>query len=343
MAMSSVVSLNIHASQFPGAVRRDLIESLELRQVNHKFHYESFKQAAKWLALHQAYSPSRTDPDCADTYDRAFAETTRRVEADAVHLVGLGCGGGQKDARCLALLARAGKRLCYTPCDVSTALVLEARRAALERVPESECVPLVCDLVRTQDLPTLLETELAPGRGNNAMIQPSRFARILTFFGMIPNFDPRQILPALSALVRPSDWLLFSANLAPGSDYGAGVRQILPLYDNALTREWLMTFLLDLGVENADGEIRFQIEEDPTLPLLARIAAYFSFSRAREIWMEGRVFTFGAGDQIRLFFSYRHTPQLIRTMLGQHGLQVIEEWVTRSVEEGLFLVSRMER
>ena len=80
---------------------------------------------------------------------------------------------------------------------------------------------------------------------------------------MIPNFEPQVILPRLAALLRPADYLLFSANLAPGADYAAGVQRILPLYDNALTRDWLMTFLLDLGVETADGELRFVIEDDP--------------------------------------------------------------------------------
>ena len=42
--MSDIASVAIHASQFPEAVRRDLIESLRRRRVNHKFHYDSVKQ-----------------------------------------------------------------------------------------------------------------------------------------------------------------------------------------------------------------------------------------------------------------------------------------------------------
>ena len=40
---------------------------------------------------------------------------------------------------------------------------------------------------------------------------------------MIPNFEPQIILPKLATLVRPKDFLLFSANLAPGKNYAAGV------------------------------------------------------------------------------------------------------------------------
>ncbi|MEK7782181.1 MAG: hypothetical protein AAB370_11840, partial [Verrucomicrobiota bacterium] len=101
--MSSVVNVAIHESQSPENVRRDLLESLRTRRVNHKFHYDSVKQTNKWLALHQVYSPSRNDADCATTYDQAFAEAVDRITAKQVHLIGLGCGGGQKDARLLKL------------------------------------------------------------------------------------------------------------------------------------------------------------------------------------------------------------------------------------------------
>src|SRR5271170_687326 len=54
-------------------VRRDLLESLRTRRVNHKFHYDSVKQTQKWLALHQVYSPSRNDADCQAIYEQSFA------------------------------------------------------------------------------------------------------------------------------------------------------------------------------------------------------------------------------------------------------------------------------
>jgi hypothetical protein len=64
---------------------------------------------------------------------------------------------------------------------------------------------------------------------------------------MIPNFEPHAILPKLASLVSPNDHLLFSGNLAPGPAYEEGVRKVFPQDDNALTREWLFTLLLDLG------------------------------------------------------------------------------------------------
>jgi L-histidine N-alpha-methyltransferase len=329
--MSSLVNVAFHASQFPENVRRDLLESLRTRRVNHKFHYDSVKQSQQWLALHQAFSPSRTDADCAATYDRSFAAAVARIDSRRVHLIGLGCGGGQKDTRLLKVLQDSGRKAFYTPSDVSAAMVLVARQTAMGVVAPGDCFPLVCDLGSVDDLPAVLEELPAPDA-----------ARLVTFFGMIPNFEPEVILPRLAGLLRPADYLLFSANLAPGTDYAAGVQRILPLYDNALTRDWLMTFLLDLGVEANDGELRFGAEDDPGGSGLKRVAAYFRFVRPREIQVNAQRFRFPAGESIRLFFSWRHTPALVRRLLGEHGLKVLDRWITKSEEEGVFLVSRAD-
>jgi hypothetical protein len=328
--MPSLAAVTIHASQFPQNVRRDLLDSLRTRQVNHKFHYDSVKQTQQWLALHQAYSPSRTDADCAATYDRSFEAVANRITARRVHLMGLGCGGGQKDTRLLRLLQDSGKEISYTPSDVSTAMVLTAWQTSLGVLAAERCTPLVCDLASADDSPSALADQAPPDA-----------ARLITFFGMLPNFEPGIILPRLASLVRPEDCLLFSANLAPGSDYAEGVQRILPLYDNALTRDWLMTFLLDLGVERADGVLRFVVESDPSGLGLKRVVACFQFVRPREVCVDEERFEFPIGAEILLFFSYRHTPALVRSLLGQYGLLVHEQWITSSEEEGVFLACRV--
>ena len=322
--MSQLANVTIHPSQFPDAVRRDLLKSLRTRRVNHKFHYDSIKQTGKWLALHQAYSPTRNDADCRAVYAQSFTAAAAHIKSSRVHVIGLGCGGGQKDTRLLKLLKAHGKEVFYTPCDVSAAMVLTARKTALTIVPERNCFPLVCDLAAAGDLQKILVTR-----------DPS----IVTFFGMIPNFEPGEILPKLAALVRPEDLLLFSANLAPGKSYAAGVKQVLPQYDNPPTRDWIMTFLLDLGVERRDGELRITIENGGSG--LKRIMARFHIRRARRIEIGNEACNFKNGDSIQLFFSYRYTPERVQVALGRHGLQVGEQWTAKSGEEGVFLVRRL--
>jgi uncharacterized SAM-dependent methyltransferase len=333
--MSKTASVTIHESQFPESVRRDLLESLRTRRVNHKFHYDSVKQTQKWLALHQAFSPTRNDADCRAIYEKGFAAAAERIKAKQVHVIGLGCGGGQKDTRLLKLLKSRGRKIFYTPCDVSAAMVLVARETALAVLPEKNCFPFVCDLATADDLQQLAGPRCCAASDDRQVVPT---ARLITFFGMIPNFEPQEILPRLKAMVRPKDFLLFSANLAPGSNYAAGVETILPQYDNELTRDWLMTFLLDLGVEQSDGELRFAVEAGGLG--LKRVVARFYFSRARQVKVDGECFKFRRGESIRLFFSYRYTPERVCKILASHKLEVCSQWIAKSGEEGVFLARR---
>ncbi len=325
--MTSSVSVAIHPSQFPEQVRRDLLRSLRTRRVNHKFHYDSVKQTQKWLALHEAHSPARSDAGCLSTYEQAFVGAAEQIPARRVQVVGLGCGGGQKDVQLLKQLLARGKQISYAPGDVSVAMVLVARAAARALLPPEKCFPFVCDLAAMENL---AEVVVAPDR--------RRAARLVTFFGMIPNFEPGRILPKLVGLLRPEDFLLFSANLAPGPDYAAGMAKILPQYDNPLTGDWLMAFLLDLGVVPRDGKLLFSVEIGALG--LRRVMARFHFHRARRITVGRREFFFARGESIRLFFSYRYTPAHVRRTLSRHGLAVCHEWIAKSAEEGVFLCRR---
>jgi L-histidine N-alpha-methyltransferase len=322
--MKSAANVLVHESQFPENIRRDLLTSLRARKINHKFHYDSVKQTQKWLALHQIYSPTRNDKNVRAIYESAFESVAAKIKSKSVHVIGLGCGGGQKDTRLLKLLKTRGKKIFYTPCDVSTPMVLTARKTALAVLPEKNCFPFVCDLATADDLPAVFNSRFT--------INDSR---IVTFFGMIPNFEPQEILPKLALLVRPKDFLLFSANLAPGKNYADGMKKILPQYDNPQTRDWLMTFLLDLGIEKSNGELKFEVATGDFG--LKRFVANFHFKRARQIKIDETIFNFKSGEKTRLFFSCRYTPELVAKILFRFKLEVCEHWIAKSEEEGVFL------
>lgn len=327
--MKSGIQVTFHSSQFPEKVEQQFIDSLRSRVVNHKFHYDSVKQAERWMAVHRAYSPFQTDPGCANAYEAAFDWTARKIKFPApLSVIGLGTGAGEKDVRLIeALVTGRARPKAYVPCDVSAALVLRAWQSTRARWDELSCHPVVCDLQEAGDLADLL-----------AEMVPIDSHRLVTFFGMLPNFEPTVAAEVFSRLIRRDEYLLASANLAPGLDYEAGVRTVLPLYDNAPTREWLMTFLLDAGLERSDGAIDFQIEEGPLG--LKRIAARFRFDRGRVITIGKEEIRFEAGETVRLFFSYRHTPERLRHWFEQCGLRVLKEWIADSGEEGVFLARR---
>jgi L-histidine N-alpha-methyltransferase len=326
--VASFAQLIIHESQFPAQVRRDLLASLRTRQINHKFHYDTAKQAQKWLAVHETYSPARLDPDCTRIYDDAFAGAIHQVVGKRVNLIGLGAGGGQKDARLLEMLSATNKDIVYRPVEGGTAMALIAREESLRIIAPGRCFPLVCDLANTR-LSEILEI---PGR--------EEATRVFTFFGMLPNFEPGVILTELAGGLRAGDVLLVSANLAPGPDYDGGIRKIMPFYDNPETRDWLMTFLLDLGIEERDGSLEFSVQNDPAGSGLKRIEANFKFARRRKFQVDSEQFQFEPRDSIRLFFSYRHTPELLQKILQSRGLRIAQQWITLSEEEGVFRIAR---
>ena len=316
-----MIHIAIDRSQFPERVRAELLESLRRREIKHKFHYESYKQAQKWLALHEAYSPARKDPETTRIYDEGFAHLASQWRGKSVHVIGLGCGGGQKDAALLAELAAHGCQTIYTAVDVSLPLVITARERAKGYASQTRGV--VCDLETAEDI-------------REELCECSVSQRVLTFFGMIPNSEPDIIFPRLTGLLNRGDRLLLSANLAPGADYRAGVERVLPQYHNALTADWLLTFLYDLAIEPEDGALQFHIEE--CVSGLLRIRGDFQFSRRRSICLENEVFEFKSGESIRLFYSYRYTPDRVGMELRRFGLSVANEWIATSGEEGIFLI-----
>jgi L-histidine Nalpha-methyltransferase len=327
---NELVAVLIHPTQFPDAVESAMGESLRTRQMNHKFHYDTPKQTLRWLRLHEALAPARTDPDCRRIYASAFAKCAECFAGvREVEVVSLGCGGGQKDEQLLrALKAKLpGVQLRYVPVDASAGLTLTARSAAMAAgVAKENVVPVVVDLGLAKNW----ASALAPALGGAQQ-------RIVCFFGMMPNFLPAMVLPQLAGLLRPGQILLASANLAPGPDYAAGVARLMPAYDNAMTRDWLWSVLLDLGLDQAAGEMTFRMATSAEGQGLLRIEASVTFAQSARIEYGGKSYDFAPGETFGLFYSYRHTPERLTQMLAAYGVRVQQSWINGSGEEGVFL------
>lgn len=298
----------IHSSQNLEAVQGAREASLRLKQIDHTFHYASPRQSELWLAVHHAHSPAQTDRQVEKIYRDLFTEIAPRWKNQSVHIVALGCGGSHKDTLLIEALDAVGARVRFTPVDVSPTLALLSAQAGREFCDEP-IRPLVADLLHFPALPEALASFDAG--------EP----RLFTFFGLIPNFEPAAILPHLRGWLRPQDQLLLSANLAPAHDespaaYRAAMDVVRPQYDNAKTRAWLSRVLMDWGLEARADSYALSIEEHHGL--LRFVAAV---------------------TDLRLFFSYRYTPERLRSTLAAHGLALGQGHVSPSREEGVWSVS----
>lgn len=320
----------VNHSQLPEKYLRDWLECLSSRTMQHKFLYESSRQAARWLDVHQAFSPARRDPAVLQMYATGFAEVAQNWRGSPVQLLGLGCGGGHKEVQLAVALELRRHKVHFVAADVSLPLVLTARHrfAAIMPNPSQHVVSgWVVDLAEA-DLAGSVSDVAGTGK------------RLVTFFGMIPNFEPQFIFPRLAKLVRAQDRLLMSANLAPGADYRAGVESILPLYDNSPTRRWLLGPLEATGLVEEDVELNFTLKSTSPHTELLRVQADLTFLRPVQIESEGQDFRYEQGGHFQLFYSYRYTPENLSATLGRYGMTIEQSWLAPSGEEGLFLIGR---
>src|SRR5687768_11810703 len=122
--MDVTSNVTVHESAFPAATRKRILERLRAREVDPALIYQGLGQTLRWGALHEAYSPAKTDPECAAIYERAFRRAGELSKGNVLHVVSLACGDGTKDARCLKLLRNSGRAAIYTPADISVEMVL---------------------------------------------------------------------------------------------------------------------------------------------------------------------------------------------------------------------------
>jgi L-histidine Nalpha-methyltransferase len=321
--MPTLVNVNVHESQFPEIVQEQLKRSLRTRQIQHKFHYQSYRQAEKWHALHRAFAPSAKDAGPGAIYEAAFQRLAEDIRP--TQILGLCCGYGEKEVRLLEALK--GSAL-FVASDASLPMVLHGAAAAGRVVGAENCQRLICDLESAGDLP-----ECSPA------LASKEARRCFTCFGSVHNFEPELIFSRLASLLQPQDVLLFSANLA-GEVSSAELisKNILPQYENELTFDWLFQFLSDLGLSSEDGVMQGKVESSPVDPDLWRIALYYVLAADRSIRLEGERFDFRAGESLRLFYSYRYTPQKISEWLSRAQLNCVQQWVSPC--EGVFLCAR---
>ena len=319
------ITLTFHDSQYPAQVAAQLRQGLHQRRLPGKFLYDSPAQAQRWLAYHQAYSPSRTEADLLALYERGFAAALQHMHAPPLHYVSLGCGGGRKDVRFLQQAQAQCPQLYFTPTDVSPALVVETMLHLQETLPAVPSSPYVLDLEAHADLTDVLE---APGTAG--------YRRLLSCFGMIPNFVYTTFLPYIHRLLRPEDCLLLSANLSP-APFASSQAHILPQYDNPFAQAWFIGLLDSLGFPTA--QLRLTIE---AMPLrddghVWQIQAFVTFDQPVTITVYEETFHFAPGEMLQIFFSNRFTPEVMPEILADAGLDIVEALVFTSREEGVYL------
>ena len=334
------VHVTVHESAAPEREAAALLEALRARRLPGALLYRSPAQARLWLAYHQAYSPSRTDKAMGALYEQAFAAAAADARAGSLHLLSLGCGGGQKDAALLAAAGKAGGAAFaagsrYLPLDASPALVLEAVGRVRTTFPGLPAQPLVADLAALPHLEEWLGGRIH-GRGKHGGPPDAGSPSwLISCFGMLPNFDAGPFCTWLRGLLRPGGRLLISANLCPRGMAADGPA-ILAQYDNPPALRWYAGALHELGCDPEALRLhvcaRSLAGGDDAWQVLVEAEALRGFT----LRVSGEELSFGAGERIEVFFSNRFTAPACRALLEGAGLKPLEEWLHPGGEEGIF-------
>jgi hypothetical protein len=312
-------NIDFHSSAREKNLAHELAASLRSNRLDPKFLYVTPRQAELWRQVALSHSPVQRNPEFRRIYEESFA----RVAADLrgvpkIRLIGLGCGTGEKEAQlCRALRARDGAEILFSAVDVSRDLV----RESAQRLADAGAIPgrhLVCDLARPDAVRDWPPT------------QDESLPRLITFFGLVPNFLPSQVGDILRSVLRPGDLLLAGVHLAPvggeeNLDLPSAMRAVLPQYDNAATLAWLnagreqwrLTHLIEVP-EIEIGEIE-------------GIPAFLGQARWKTCAPKD-------AEPLRLFFSLRYTPDLFNALLRREGFLGEQLALTACREEAIWRI-----
>lgn len=319
------LAIDFHPSTREESLQQEAIASLQANRIDPKFLYVTPRQSEAWRQVFLRHSPIHGNPEFSRIYREAFTKVAARIGNIHVLLVGLGCGTGQKEHELASILRAKDTNVLFAAVDVSQDLVRESAQKLNEAGAEHRC-SLVSDLTQADFIRDWLDR------------LDDKRPRLLTFFGVAPNFAPSAMTRLMRTLLRPGDLLFASAHLVPAENAGelpAAMASILPQYRNPETLAWLTAALKAWELEELVSEPEMNVSE------LEGIAAFLGTVRWKsdlpfERW--GHHFTPRPADSLQLFFSLRYTIALFEDILRRDGLQAELLSITACRQEAIWCV-----
>lgn len=318
-----MLPIDFHPSGSPEFLQREMINALRANRFDPKGLYVTPHQAELWRQVSLRHSPVHTRPGFGRIYEDAFARIAPRWQSmPEIELIGLGCGTGQKEEQLYQHLKAGGHEIHFTAIDVSESLVRESGER-LVAAGAGHRRSLVCDLGQAEFLAAWVEKQVGSA------------SRMITFFGLVPNFAPSRLGPILRSLLRPQDILLVSVHLAPDRDGArlAAMKAILPQYDNPETLAWLAAALETWslsGFVHAPEIVIGEVEDVPVFLGQAQWKTTLPFEK----W--GETFSPRPGKPFRLFQSLRYTPRSFQKWLETENFESEQLIVSPCGEEGIW-------
>jgi hypothetical protein len=134
------------------------------------------------------------------------------------------------------------------------------------------------------------------------------------------SFDPLAEIRYLAQCMKPEDRLIVDGEIFDEE-------QSMARRDNKLVRRFLSSLLASVGIQEEDGEIRFNHKRDERHDGLHLITRYFRAERDLTATVGGQNISLQRGERIGLNFTYLYTPEAFHWLLrDQGGLEILNHY-----------------
>jgi uncharacterized SAM-dependent methyltransferase len=293
-------------------IAQEFAEAIEARDLPEKFYFWFPRSPLEWAAL--TGSP--------DLYG-GLKETWLEIAADAgslaehfgqrIPVISFGAGDGLRDRMLMDALKERGRECLYFPVDASQAM-LEAACAGAED-DDIETVGIKADISSPVHLLYAADAAEPP--------------RLLILSGnTLASFDPLAEIRYVAQCMKAGDRLIVD-----GEIYDENLT--IARRDNPTARKFISALLANVGIGDADSEIKFNHKMDQRHEGLHLITRHFRAERDLSAMAAGQEIPLQRGERIGLNFQYTYTPEAFRWLVcDQGGLAIEKEY---SSPDGRFL------
>jgi len=275
---------------------QEFTEAFEARDLPEKFYYWFPRSAADWTVL-------AGDPELYGGLAATWKELGSGAWEMASHyhghvpLISFGAGDGARDAVLLGALKDAGCECLYYPVDASQGLLELAAAKAEDADIETTCIK--ADISSPVHLVYAADAADPP--------------RLFVMSGnTISSLDPLAEIRYLAQCMKPGDRLIIDGEIQHAE-------QTLERNTQPAVRNFIWALLEGVGIQQADGELRFNQKHDERHEGLHLITRYFRAESDLSATVVARNMELQRGERIGLNFQYAYSPDAFRWLLTEHG------------------------
>jgi uncharacterized SAM-dependent methyltransferase len=293
---------------------QEFTDAFEARDLPEKFFYWFPRSAADWAAL-------SADQDLYGGLTATWKELATGAAEFAslyrghVPVISFGAGDGARDALLLGALKDSGCECLYFPVDASQSLLEIASARAEDLDIETTCIK--ADVSSPVHLVYAADAAEPP--------------RLFVFSGnTISSLDPLAQIRYLAQCMKPGDRLIVDGEIHHAE-------QTLERNTRPAVRDFLWAVLESVGIQQANGELRFNQKHDERHEGLHLITRYFRAETDLSATVVSQSIALQRGERIGLNFQYSYSPEAFRWLLTEHGgLELVRVYLS---PDGRFLTA----